>query len=406
MPFSIFNKTLEKLPTTGFPQVNTDGSTLPLMSDDELADATAGAEAFLDGTPQDAASSHPPISQDESMVDGQVSEVANGLNEGQTQERSVHVKEEEPVSPLLQSFRRVEDTSSKLGSRPNGPVDGHRTFGPTTSLEQLDGSMTSPPPSHDLSSQLSSSNEDLAPCKLTLDDIRPHIPAEGIKLKDLKNFFDKDQLPSNRIAKKQFWSLVYSVAENKDDRYYLKPASLGSSQQPRQSQSMTLAESQQKVEVAAEQQVADVKPTKVEHEPESSPHKENNPFPTQLQQFQTPPSSSGRKRPASSMATSRESTPSKKPRFSELSSKKADLLKSIEVKKQRKLQAKKELEQAEKLREEAEMREIKMLEKMAADEDEEYEDLIRAKEEQEADMEEARVARERAEGALRASEEA
>ncbi|KAK4541607.1 hypothetical protein LTR36_007904 [Oleoguttula mirabilis] len=405
-PFSMFNKTLEKLPTTGFPQGRSDGSMLPLMSDDELADAISGAQDFLSDTPQGAAPVAPMMSQNEGITNGRAGEEANSVKKGQTQERPVRVKVEEPTSPSRDSFGDTQSAAQNLGSRHSGLQSVARVAKPTSSLEQLDGSMTSPPPSLEQSPPPSHSNEDSAPCKLTADDIRPHIPAEGIKLNDLKNFFDTDQLPSNKRAKTEFWALVRNVALNKRVLYYPRPVSQGSTQPPSPSQPMSFAESLHNAEVA-EQQVADDKPTKIELESETSPHQV--PSPTKSQQYLTPPASVSRKRLASSMAASRESTPSKKPRFSELSSKKAELLKSLEAKKQRKLEAQEALaeqrklrEEAERLREEAEMREIEMLQRMEAEEDEEIENLARLKEMEEAELEEANAAMEKAEGAVRA----
>jgi len=127
----------------------------------------------------------------------------------------------------------------------------------------------------------------------------------------------------------------------------------------------------------------------------------------------TPPTSISTKRAYSATMASRESTPSKKLRFTELNSKKAELLKRLEESKQRKAAAQQAFEEQQRLREEEErkreemeMREIEMLERMAAEENEEYEQLVRAREAEENAVQEARRARERAEVFLSAIEEA
>ncbi|KAI7222583.1 hypothetical protein KC333_g1037 [Hortaea werneckii] len=120
----------------------------------------------------------------------------------------------------------------------------------------------------------------------------------------------------------------------------------------------------------------------------------------------------GLKRSASTMTASPESTSSsKKPKFEELSARKLALQKSLAEKKARKAEARKAFEELQKHREqeeqrriEAEEREIAMLERMAADEEEEYTELVEATEAEEVAIAEAKVARERAEEAVRLSE--
>ncbi|KAI7189819.1 hypothetical protein KC316_g6091 [Hortaea werneckii] len=118
------------------------------------------------------------------------------------------------------------------------------------------------------------------------------------------------------------------------------------------------------------------------------------------------------KRSASTMTAPRESPPSsKKPKFDELATRKLALQKSLAEKKARKAEARRAFEELQKRREqeeqrriEAEEREIAMLERMAADEEEEYTELVEATEAEEAAIAEAKLARERAEEAVRLSE--
>ncbi|KAI6870990.1 hypothetical protein KC343_g6039 [Hortaea werneckii] len=117
------------------------------------------------------------------------------------------------------------------------------------------------------------------------------------------------------------------------------------------------------------------------------------------------------KRSASIMTASRESTPSsKKSKFEELSTRKLALQKSLSEKKAKRVEARRAFEELQKHREleeqrriEAEEREIAMLERMAAEEEEEYTGLVEATEAEEAAIAEAKLARERAEEAVRLS---
>ncbi|KAI6873667.1 hypothetical protein KC323_g1021 [Hortaea werneckii] len=117
------------------------------------------------------------------------------------------------------------------------------------------------------------------------------------------------------------------------------------------------------------------------------------------------------KRSASIMTASRESTPSsKKSKFEELSTRKLALQKSLSEKKAKRVEARRAFEELQKHREleeqrriEAEEREIAMLEIMAAEEEEEYTGLVEATEAEEAAIAEAKLARERAEEAVRLS---
>ncbi|KAK1067343.1 hypothetical protein LTR74_006547 [Friedmanniomyces endolithicus] len=137
------------------------------------------------------------------------------------------------------------------------------------------------------------------------------------------------------------------------------------------------------------------------------------------------------KRAASTFATSRESDPAnKKPRFVDLEVRKAELERQIEEKQKRKAAAQEVLEERQKMREEeerlteealkkrslrdeeerirneAEEREVTMLETMAVAEDEEMERLERMAEAEEELLRAAKADRKRAEEALRTSEEA
>lgn len=409
-PFYTTNKRFEKLPTAALPQSGSGDSTLPIMSEDELTDVIADVEASLMSDSQYTAPVAVMTSQDRSVVSDQASEETNGVNGEQTRERPVRVKEEEPASPSLSPSRQsLRDIGSATFHRP-------RTTATPASLDQFDGTMSSPPQSPN--PQRLRKTEKHPSCSLTPHQILPHIPSTGISIKDLSLKFDKELLPGNSTSHARFVVLVRQVADNEKNLYY--PKLLASSQGgTRSSSSQPTAlrtDSHQSAEAAVEQQAAN---TKIEQELETSPHPDSKPVSTQPQRFPTPPSSTSKKRSASSMATSRESTPSKKPRFDALSAKKAELLKSIELKKQRKLEAQKALEEAgkerekaekqreeaEKLREEKEMREIEMLEKMAAEEDEEIEDLARLKEEEDTARDEARLATEEAQAALDANEE-
>lgn len=413
-PFSVFNKTLEKLPSSGLSPANgSEGSVLPIMSDGELADAIADAEAFLGAPSPD--NNLAPDAQIDSPSDAELDVQSTAVNGEEAAERSVPVKQEEgATSSAFCTFdgnaesKLVPPENTSPRSLQPAPLQGGTIAVAAISSGNAEQQMTSPPPSRAESlpySQSSQPTEDLPPCKLTADQIRPFIPPHGIKLRELNECFDRHLLPNNRDSRVQFRRLVREVAVNENDRYYLKRAQ--SSQSASQAQS-----SQQKIksEAGVEQPVGNAGSTTTESTASETASDRAN-TPASCQHLPTPPASL-KKRPASAMATSsRESTPSKKARFSELSSKKADLLKQIEAKRQRKGTAQKALENQRKLREgeerrreEAEMKEIEMLEKMAADEDEEYEDLMQAKAEEEEAMEEARKAREKAEGAVRLSE--
>ena len=537
VPFSDFNEALKILPGAASAQQqqeDVEKERLPIMNEQELNGAIVSAEAFLSGIApsQPTAPAAQMISPEVVAAAGGASgNATNSVNAGpteQTQERPTHVqvKEEEPASPSLplhDNPTKVDTASPSLpptllpkntGEVPLNPTESSThpasrierymaTPEPSHMLDQLDGSMTSPPtPAHDKPSQHSASqpSEDLRTCTLTVDQIKPHIPPEGIKINDLRDCFDEDLCPSNRKSKQIFWMLVREIAVNVHDLYFLKEehggqpiaqlgkvasmqqtlklkasqgnqpsqsqAKLSQSQpsrvkspQPEESQAQNLLEQfggQDAEAAAAEQEVDNAKRIKTEttedtqHQiegrqelqsaiapktdstsqetpgranpaetaakSETSPAIKDTkaPAPALTQQhLPTSPCDLTKKRPASVMATSRESTPSKKPRFDALSAKKAALLKQLEEKKARKLTAKKApeeqqkvREEEERLREEAEMQEIEMLEKMAADEDEEYDALTQTHADEGNEIEEARKAREKAEGAIReASEE-
>ncbi|KAK5121642.1 hypothetical protein LTR85_004814 [Meristemomyces frigidus] len=59
-------------------------------------------------------------------------------------------------------------------------------------------------------------------CTLTPEQIRPFIPQEGIKLKQLASIFSKEVLPGNVASRAEFVQLVKRVAVNRDEVYYRK----------------------------------------------------------------------------------------------------------------------------------------------------------------------------------------
>ncbi|KAI7308448.1 hypothetical protein KC315_g13343 [Hortaea werneckii] len=497
---------------------------LYIMTDEEIAQTTAAAEAFLNSTSRaqgesiDAQSVLPPLNG--SCIDSETEaiDVASAA-------AKEHVKTEQTLPRSVRTGNDNESFHQKIGHQQatnieaqivNAPNIAARTSSqqqspPYPVVEKARSAMTSPlltshshsPERSPARSTRSSQGTSTTGCLLTPSDIVGCIPPEGIKLKDLEDHFTEEDLPNTRQAKRHFFQLVRGVAHNIKDLYFLKASSqvskahLGDLSQQSQQKSRSQFDVDQSGfhEVKASsleqdynrqaQEAVDEKPiapkeidtinNKATIEP-LQPFKVTEKPPQQTRYQQRPLSDSrtfvkptegtraaserasicqetssstdnpqslsknsqaaaaadtishnpcleltpelpdrltgGLKRSASTMTASQESTPSsKKPKFEELSTRKLALQKTLAEKKARKAEARRAFEELQKRREqeeqrriEAEEREIAMLERMAADEEEEYTELVEATEAEEAAIAEAKMARERAEEAVRLSE--
>ncbi|KAI6836469.1 hypothetical protein KC340_g2099 [Hortaea werneckii] len=525
--FSSFNRETEmKEEADGHPgEKSLDHSYI--MTDEELAQAAAAAEAFLGPTSraQDEAMEAqvllPPLDQSYMNSETEAVDIASAaatkhVKTEQTPPRSVRTGNDDQsfhqgtAGGQQQPFNikaklvSTSDNAVEEDFRPRSPSD--------PDLEKAKRAMTYPlltshshsPERSPARSTRSSQGATATGCLLTASDIAEFIPPEGIKLKDLETQFTEEDLPNTLQAKGQFLQLVRGIANNIKDVYFLKPRSQVSiahfdstGQQSPQKHRFSFDVNQssfQEVKASSlepnyirrAQEVVDekviapeevdsfnnkatselmqpskapeklsqqtlhqqvplshsrtsVKPTiegttaASERTPisQATPSPTNNPQPLPRKSPATVAADTilhnrrpeltpelpdrftgGLKRTTSTMTTSRESPPSsKKPKFEELSARKLALQKSLAEKKARKAEARKAFEELQKHREqeeqrriEAEEREIAMLERMAADEEEEYAELVEATEVEEAAIAEAKLARERAEEAVRLSE--
>ncbi|KAK5132549.1 hypothetical protein LTR08_008866 [Meristemomyces frigidus] len=413
-PFVAYNEKLEQQIAADDFETHVDGTTLPGMSDVELANAIAGTRTFLHAGSQHVAPAAQMVSQavapaaqmvaapaqiaepvietlpaydnlqgmvpvaqvtpaQEGDAVGMHADEANDVNaiglqgQEQGQERSVQA-----TAPSLPASRTTDDTtttSTTIHTQPatNNSDPNGTTPPPSPSLAHLTTSMTSPPPppSHAVPSPQPSQTylNDLAlsSCTLTPDQIAPHIPPQGIKIAELKQCFTEEELPSNQRAKVQFWQMVRVVARNVDELYYLKTLSQGSQAASAQSQRLTTpAGGVHKVDVVEEDAVPDSKPTKSEEEPEVKYKERTPPAAAQQHNPTPPPSTTSKKRTASAMAAasaSRSSTPSssKKARPNALAAKKAELLAQLEGKRLKRVAAQEALLQQQGLREREEV---------------------------------------------------
>ncbi|KAI7225396.1 hypothetical protein KC343_g6148 [Hortaea werneckii] len=490
---------------------------LSFMTDEEIAQTTAAAEAFLKSTSKaqaesiDAQGALPPLN--ESCIDSETEAIdiasaaaTKHVKTEQTPPRSVRTGDDD------QSFRRRTGLQQPFNIEAevnNSNFAARECFGqqslPYPGVENAKSAMTSPLlTSHSHSPERSSQAASATGCLLTPSDIAEFIPPEGIKLKDLEFHFTEEDLPNTLQAKEHFVQLVRAVAHNIKDLYFLKASSqvtkahLDDYNQQSQKESRSQSDADQSSfhevkastleldhdrgghkdvdeKVVAPEEVklfnhkatseplhtfqvleklpqqtlhqqrpltpsrTSVKPT-IERTPPAS---ERNPIyqatssitkspqPQPNKSLATPAAETisphlrpeltpelpdqvtGRlKRTASMMTASRGSTPSsKRSKFEELSTRKLALQKSLSEKKAKKVEARRAFEELQKHREqeeqrriEAEEREIAMLERMAADEEEEYTELVEATEAEEAAIAEAKLARERAEEAVRLSE--
>ncbi|GAB1735431.1 hypothetical protein NU219Hw_g3063t1 [Hortaea werneckii] len=523
-PFSSFNRKAEmkKEADEHFGEQPLDY--LYIMTDEELAQTVAAAEAFLDpisraqveATEAQALLPAPDKSRMDSetvAIDVTSAAATAHVKREQTPPRSVRACNDDQSS--LQNFGQQQPSNIEAeevnysynigGERPKQQSSLYSGSGKAKSA------MTSPvltshshsPDRAPARSTRSSQGATAAGCLLTASDIAACIPPEGIKLKDLETQFTEEDLPNTVQAKRQFLQLVRGVANNIEDLYFLKASRQVSkahlddpnqqSQQKSGSQFEVNQSSLQEVKASSlepdhirrAQEAVDEKVIALEeigslnHKAASEPlkpHKVSEILPQQIFNQQIPlshsrtnvkptiegiPAASGRipisqatssatndpyplsrdppgtaaadtilhklrpqltaelpnltgdlKRTASNMTASQESTPSnKKPKFDELSARKLALQQSLAEKKARKAEARRAFEELQKHREqeeqrriEAEEREIAMLERLAADEEEEYTELVEATEAEEAAIAEARLARERAEEAVRLSE--
>ncbi|KAI7240172.1 hypothetical protein KC330_g1427 [Hortaea werneckii] len=496
-----------------------------IMTDEELAQAVAAAEAFLDPTSraQDEAMEAqvllPPFDQSYMNSETEAGNVASAaatkhVKTEQTPPRSVRTRNDDQSFHQGTGQQQPFNIKAKLVST-SGNAVGERSRPRSPSypdLEKVKSAMTSPlltshshsPERSPARSTRSSQGATATGCLLTASDIAEFIPPEGIKLKDLKTQFTEEDLPNTLQANGQFLQLVRGIANNIKDVYFLKPSrqvgkahldSPGQQSQQKSRSSFYVNQSSfqdEKVstlepdynrrtqEPVDEKFLAPKKFDSFNHKAASEPLKtflipENLPQQTLHQQRAhshsqtsvkptiegTPtapqhtsisetassptndPHSLPRnspataaadtispylrpgltpelphlltgalKRSASTMTAPRESPPSsKKPKFDELATRKLALQKSLAEKKARKAEARRAFDELQKCREqeeqrwiEAEEREIAMLERMAADEEEEYTELVEATEAEEAAIAEAKLARERAEEAVRLSE--
>ena len=496
-----------------------------IMTDEELAQAVAAAEAFLDPTSRAQAAATeaqvllPPLDKSctdsgKGTVDVAFAAATKHVKTEQTLPRSVRTGSDDQSSyrgtgqqqPSDIEAEEVNTSYNTVGERsgqrsPSYPGRGKAKIAMTSPVLTSQSHSPDRSPAH---STRSSQGATATGCLLTASDIAECIPPEGIKLKDLEIQFTEEDLPNTLQAKRHFLQLVRGVANNIKDLYFLKASSQVSkahhddlSQQSQQktrsafdvNQSSTQevkASSLEPIHIRRAQEVVDEKviapeevhypnhkatseplqpsevhnnlPQQTLHQqgplshlkasvkptmegrpaaPERAQISETTPSPTNrpqslprnstapaatdtispyLRPEQTPELpdhlTGGLKRSASTTTASRESTPSsKKPKFDELSTRKLALQKSLAEKKARKAEARRAFEELQKHREleeqrriEAEEREIAMLERMAADEEEEYTELVEATEAEEAAIAEAKLAREKAEEAVRLSE--
>ncbi|KAI7153957.1 hypothetical protein KC349_g7992 [Hortaea werneckii] len=522
--FSSFNREAEmKIEADGRPGEQSLDQ-LYIMTDEELGQAVAAAEAFLDPTSRaqdDAIQAQvllPPLDQSYMNSETEAVDIASAaatkhVKTEQTPPRSVRTGNDDQSSHQRTGQQQPFNIKAKLVSTSDNAVgEGSRPRSPLyPDLEKVKSAMTSPLlTSHSRSLEQSparstpSSQRATAPgCLLTASDIAEFIPPEGIKLKDLETQFTEEDLPNTLQAKGQFLQLVRGI-DNIKDVYFLKPSNQVSkahldspSQQSEQKSRSNFDASQssfreEKVstlepdynrraqEAVDEKFLAPEEADSFNHkatselmQPSKAPEKlsqqkihqqvplshsrtsvkrtvegttaasERTPIsqatPSPTNNPQSLPRKSpatvaadtimhnlrpeltpelpdhltgGLKRTVSIMTASRESPPSsKKPKFEELSTRKLVLQKSLAEKKARKAEARRVFEELQKHREqeeqrriEAEEREIAMLERMAADEEEEYTELVEATEAEEAAIAEAKLARERAEEAVRLSE--
>ncbi|KAI7086403.1 hypothetical protein KC356_g5089 [Hortaea werneckii] len=497
---------------------------LYIMTDEEIAQTTAAAEAFLNSTSRaqgesiDAQSVLPPLNG--SCIDSEMEaiDVASAA-------AKEHVKTEQTPPRSVRTGNDDESFRQKIGHQQANNIEtqvvnasniaareSSRQHSPPYSLvEKAKSAMTSPlltshshsPERSPARSTRSSQGTSATGCLLTPSDIAGCIPPEGIKLKALEDHFTEEDLPNTLQAKRHFFQLVRGVAHNIKDLYFLKASSqvskvhLDDPSQESQLKSTSQSDvdqssfheakastlepdhNHQTQEDVDEKSVAPKEIDSFNHKATTEPLQpskfpEQPPQQTLYQQrplshsrtfvkptegtpaaseststCQETPSSTlnpqslpknsqaaaaadttshnpcpeltpelpdrwtgGLKRTASTMTASRESTPSsKKPKFEELSTRKLALQKTLAEKKARKAEARKAFEEVQKHREqeeqrriEAEEREIAMLERMAADEEEEYTELVEATEAEEAAIAEAKLATERAEEAVRLSE--
>ncbi|KAI7550866.1 hypothetical protein KC331_g2909 [Hortaea werneckii] len=525
--FSSFNREAEmKEEADGHPGEQSFDQ-LYIMTDEELGQAVAAAEAFLDPSSRarveatEAQVLLPPLDQsymnsETEAVDVPSAAATKRVKTEQTPPRSVRTGNDDQSfhqgtgqqQPFNIKAKLVSTSDNAVGEdfRPRSPSD--------PDLEKAKRAMTSPlltsshshsPESSPARSKWSSQGATATGCLLTASDIAEFIPPEGIKLKGLETQFTEEDLPNTLQAKGQFLQLVRGIANNIKDVYFLKPSSQVSkahfdspSQQSQQKSRSSFDVNQSSFQevkgsslepnyIRRAQEVVDEKviaPEEVDcfnnkatselMQPSKAPEKlsqqtlhqqaplshsrtsvkptiegttaasERTPIsratPSPTNNPQSLPRKSpatvaadtilhnlrpeltpelpghltgGLKRTASIMTASRESPPSsKKPKFEELSTRKLALQKSLAEKKARKAEARRAFEELQKHREqeeqrriEAEEREIAMLERMAADEEEEYTELVEATEAEEAAIAEAKLARERAEEAVRLSED-
>ncbi|KAI6804330.1 hypothetical protein KC332_g9112 [Hortaea werneckii] len=498
---------------------------LYLMTDEEIAQTTAAAEAFLSSTSRaqaesdDAQGALPSLNRfcvdsETEAIDVASAAATERVKREQTPLRSVRTGNDEQSFHQRTVQQQPSNTAAGLVDNPNiAARESFRQQSPAyPGVEKVKSAMTSPlltshshsPERSPARSTRSSQAASATGCLLTPSDIAEFIPPGGIKLKDLEFQFTEEDLPNTLQAKQHFVQLVRAVAHNIKDLYLLKASSqvtkahLDDSSHQSQQKSRTQFDvnqasfhevkestpepddnlrAQEDVDenAAAPKEVyplnhkatsEPLQPSQVsgslpqqtlgQQRPHSDPQTsvkltiEKIPASSQRTPIsqatssptynpQSLPSKSpataaadtisprprpgltpelpdrltgGLKRSASIMTASRESTPSsKKPKFDELSTRKLALQKSLSEKKAKKVEARRAFEELQKHREqeeqrriEAEEREIAMLERMAADEEEEYTELMEATEAEEAAIAETKMARERAEEAVRLSE--
>ncbi|KAI7267008.1 hypothetical protein KC345_g8040 [Hortaea werneckii] len=496
-----------------------------IMADEEIAQTTAAAEAFLSSTlraqaePVDAQGALPPlegscIDSETEAIDVASAAATEHVKREQTPPRSVRTGNDEQSFHRRTAQQRPSNTAAELVDSSNIAARGSfRQQSPAyPGVEKAKNATASPlltshshsPERSPAHSTRSSQGTTATGCLLAPSDIAEFIPPEGIKLKDLEDHFTEEDLPNTLQAKRHFFQLVRGVAHNVKDLYFLKASSQVTkthlddasqqSQQKSRSQFDINQSSFHEVKAStlepddnrrAQEDVNEkglvpkevnlfnhkafsepLQPSKVpgnlpqqtlvQQRPHSDPQTsvkltiEKRPASSQRTLIsqatssptynpQSLPSNSpdtaaadpisphlrpeltpelpdqltgGLKRTASTMTASRESTPSsKKPKLDELSARKLALQKSLSEKKAKKAEARRAFEELQRQREqeeqrriEAEEREIAMLERMAADEEEEYTELVEATEAEEAAIAEAKMARERAEEAVRLSE--
>ncbi|KAK3070681.1 hypothetical protein LTR53_010024 [Teratosphaeriaceae sp. CCFEE 6253] len=406
------------------------------LDEDELADTLADTEILLGGSFPDEQVA--PVAQMAAPggIDIQ-NDGAEILTAGESEQIKtiMRVKVEEQSSPAPPDVGNPQISSASL----------IRNHPPTATAEAViamsdDVEMQDMPDPHDTHDGNESVHHESSPqpaggqrgehsdkpsrCQVDVAEIRMHVPADGITLLELKRRFNQHRIPHEATV--HFLELLQSVAFLQEGRYYPKTTL---SHAPGTHSTEAMAEQQRGNEtspvaiIKAEPEEATTHHSFVPEHPRSSvlptievstpaqpialnlsrPERADSPI---TLASSSPLNPSSRKRTASLLSTSRDSTPSstKKLRFDALAARKAELKRQLQDKQTRKAAAQVALEEQQRLREReeeeremAEEREIAALERLVEEEGERVVGLEGMVEEEGVLLREAREARERAE---------